>query len=160
MSAQDYDADWVMPLDTVTPDSMSPVMSSAVYGAILEAIASIMRTCAPVYYDTEENWNSQTSLVAERRAVYVYSNHVYLNDGHGNQYPVPAIKIGDGTSYLIDMPFVNQDVAIQLATHINNTIIHVTGQDKENWNNKVSCFIDDNNSELLVFSKTQYKLEE
>ena len=58
MSTKDYDADWVMPLDTVTPDSMSPVMSSAVYRAILEAIASIMNTCAPVYYDTEENWNS------------------------------------------------------------------------------------------------------
>jgi len=83
-------------------------MSSAVYAAIINAVNNIMQVCSPVYYDTEENWNAARTIISERKALYVYSNHRYINDGHGNRYPVPSIKVGDGTSYLIDLPFINQ----------------------------------------------------
>lgn len=153
ISVKDYDAAWVLPVDQVAPDLNEPVMSSAVYGAIINAVDNIMQLCAPVYYDTEENWNIARTMIAERRVIYVYSNHRYIDDGHGNQYPVPSIKIGDGTSYLIDLPFVNQEVEIELATHINNQIIHITQQEREFWNNKVTCYMDDINTENLIFSK-------
>lgn len=154
ISVKDYDSAWVLPVDSVSPDENGPVMSSAVYAAILAAIDSIMGICSPVYYDTQQNWDSQTFLISERRAIYVYYDHAYLNDGHGNRYPVPAIKIGDGTSYLIDMPFVNDDVTVELARHINNTVIHVTQQEKDFWNNKVTCYLDETNIENLIFSKS------
>lgn len=153
ISVKDYDAAWVLPVDQVAPDLNEPVMSSAVYGAIINSVNTIMQLCAPVYYDTEENWNIMRTLLSEKRSIYVYSNHRYINDGHGNQYPVPSIKIGDGVSYLIDLPFVNQEVEIELATHINNQIIHITQQEREFWNNKVTCYLDELNTENLIFSK-------
>lgn len=153
ISVKDYDAAWVLPVDSVSPDNDGPVMSSAVYAAILNAVDNIMSTCAPVYYDTEENWNAARTIITEKRAIYVYSNHRYINDGHGNQYPVPSIKIGDGTSYLIDMPFINQDLEIELWNHINNQIIHITQEERLFWNDKVTCYMDENNIENLIFSK-------
>lgn len=56
-----------------------------------------------IQYDTTANWNAQLELIAQRGTFYVYSDHsVDENDN-----PVPGIKIGDGSSYLIDMPFVD-----------------------------------------------------
>lgn len=56
-----------------------------------------------IQYDTTANWDAQVQLIAERGTFYVYSDHsVDENDN-----PVPGLKIGDGTSYLIDMPFVD-----------------------------------------------------
>lgn len=152
ISVKDYDAYWELPVNSVSPDNNGPVMSSAVYAAILNAVDNIMQKCAPVYYDTEENWNTASTTIAERRAIYVYSNHRYIDDGHGNLYPVPSIKIGDGTSYLIDMPFITDGLEVELSDHINNQVIHITQEERLFWNNKVTCYMDDN-SENLVFSK-------
>lgn len=56
-----------------------------------------------IRYDTTANWDAQVQLTAERGVVYIYSDHAVDEDGK----TVAGIKIGDGTSYLIDMPFVN-----------------------------------------------------
>ena len=154
LSNEDYDTGWVLPADQVLQDDNRPVISSAVYAKIVESVNSIMALCAPIYYNSQETWDLQRDLITQRRAVYVYYNHTYIVDNNNVRHAVPAIKIGDDTSYLIDMPFVNEDVVIQLADHINNTVIHVTGADKEFWNNKVTCYMDSQNDELLVFSKT------
>lgn len=153
LSQKDYDAGWILPADQVEAGNNTPVTSSAVYISILNAVNTIMQTCAPVYYDTEENWNADRTIIAERRAIYVYSNHSYVEDGQGNRYPVPAIKIGDGTSYLISMPFINDKLELELANHINNHIIHITQEEREFWNNKVTCYKTDQDNELLIFTK-------
>ena len=59
-----------------------------------------------VYYGTTSYWDAQTSLVGKAGYIYIYSNHqtVTIN---GEIYNVPAIKIGDGSSYLIDIPFLS-----------------------------------------------------
>lgn len=82
------------------------------------------------YSNTVSGWNAQTSLISEKNAIYVYTD--YDTDENGNV--VPGIKIGDGLAYLIDMPFV--DAVMQ--EHMQNTVIHVTQGDKDNWNNKCS----------------------
>lgn len=56
-----------------------------------------------IRYDTTANWNAQVQLTAERGVIYIYSDHAVDEDGK----TVAGIKIGDGTSYLIDMPFIN-----------------------------------------------------
>lgn len=83
-----------------------------------------------IYSDTVSGWNAQTSLISEENAIYVYTD--YDTDSGGNV--VPGIKVGDGLAYLIDMPFV--DAVMQ--EHIQNSVIHVTQTDKDNWNNKCS----------------------
>ena len=127
----------------------------------LETILKVLKQCyAKIYQDTKENWNIQRDMIAEKNAIYVYTNYTYLDDGIGNLTAAPAIKIGDGTSYLIDMPFVGQDVLSDWASHINNNSIHISENDRTFWNQKVSSFVDDNDEETLVLSKTLFKLED
>ncbi len=63
-----------------------------------------------IHYDTTENWNSRTMLVGERSHIYIYSDYTSTVID-GETVPVPAMKIGDGNSYLIDMPFVTSGSA-------------------------------------------------
>ena len=56
---------------------------------------------------------------------------------------VPGIKIGDGSAYVVDLPFVN-----------------ITSEQVNFWNNKVNCYLeteltDEGNNETLVFTRTQ-----
>lgn len=129
------------------------------YSQILNLVNTIRMNYNPVYYDTKENWDAQVDLIAQHKAIYIYSNYTYIEDQDNNRYPVPAIKIGDGTSYLIDMPFVDEGTLRMLIEHINNTNIHVSSEDRIFWNNKVSSFIDDEDDEMLILSKNLFKLE-
>lgn len=112
-----------------------------------------------VYYDTKENWDLQVSLIAERSVVYIYSNASYIEDEVGNRTPVADIKIGDGTSYLIDMPFVTQASSSAIIAHLADMDIHTTAEEKAFWNNKVSTFFTAEDPENLTFSKTQYSVD-
>ena len=102
-----------------------------------------------VHIDTTAHWNAQSQLIAESGHVYVYLDYTIIDDE-----PIPAIKVGDGTSYLIDMPFVagNDELWNE---HINNTVIHVTAADKVFWNNKVTCFLSAVDAENLVFTTAE-----
>lgn len=94
---------------------------------------------------TKESWNSNPNLIAQDGVVYVYSNQYVDGDGYG----VPGFKVGDGTTYLIDLPF-NDDV---MSTHVADTSIHVTSEEKSCWNDKVTCYLDAEDLENLVFTK-------
>ena len=111
-----------------------------------------------IYYDTTANWNMQHSLITEEGAVYIYSDYTTYTDGAGNVTPLAGIKIGDGNAYLIDVPFVTDAITAALLNHINNHEVHITAQEREFWNNKVSAYIDPGSSEILVLSKTFYEL--
>ena len=95
-------------------------------------------------------------MISERDTIYVYTDYQIIKDNLGNIISyVPNIKIGDGTSYLIDMPFVagNDTVlADQLDEHIQNLTIHVSPMEKEFWNNK--CRADDSkvDQETLILT--------
>lgn len=110
-----------------------------------------------VYYDTTANWNLQRNLIAEAGAIYIYSDYQYIEDEVGNRTPIAGIRIGDGTSYLVDMPFVSDGAAYDLMTHIADTSMHTTSAEKEFWNNKVSLYLDTDDPETIIFSKTSYE---
>lgn len=109
-----------------------------------------------VYYDTKEHWDLQPSLIGERGAIYIYSNRSYIDDGNGNLTPVPSIKIGDGMAYLIDMPFVNDDLLAIVSAHVADGSVHITQAERLFWNNKVSSFMDSQDAETLILSKTTF----
>lgn len=50
---------------------------------------------------TKEEWDSQPDLIAEENTIYVYSDFDETESGE----PIPAYKVGDGTSLLIDLPY-------------------------------------------------------
>ena len=94
-----------------------------------------------VLYNTTEYWNSRPQLIAKEGYLYVY----YKQEG---DEIVPGFKVGDGTSYLIDMPFTD----LPLDSHIADTVKHITAEERTFWNNKVRCFIDPENEYKLVFT--------
>ena len=96
-----------------------------------------------VLYNTSEYWNSHPQLIAKKGYLYVYSDYKLVDNED-----VAGIKVGDGTSYLIDMPFIDKP----LDDHIADTVKHITSQERTFWNNKVRCFIDPENEYKLVFT--------
>ena len=102
-----------------------------------------------VYLDTTENWNAKRSYRPLRGDIIVYTDHGQIVDVYGETVNVPGVKIGDGNAYLIDLPFVGADVRYQILTelreHTGNTGIHVTPEEKEFWNNKLNCTVNDGN---------------
>ena len=87
--------------------------------------------------NTTEAWNSNPGLVSVKDIVYVYTDHTIV-DGQA----VPAIKIGDGVTYVVDLPFVGGDTAI-------------TQDQIDFWNDKVSAIIDPDDPENLILYTDQ-----
>lgn len=83
---------------------------------------------------TTEEWNSNPTLVSKKNTLYIYSD--YDNNGSTD---VPAAKIGDGSAYLIDLPFIESG--------------GITYEQIQSWNNKVTAFINPENPSNLVLSK-------
>ncbi len=98
---------------------------------------------AEIFCDTKENWASQSILIPKKGTIYIYSN--YKQDLSKD---VAGIKIGDGNSYLADLPFIDT----LYSQHIENQDIHVTIQDKNKWNEKVTIDESSVDSELLIFT--------
>ena len=96
-------------------------------------------------------WNEQIGLIAQAGTVYIYTDHQVVDNGDGTFTFYPAIKIGDGTSYLIDMPFTTSENPVVNA-HILDSTIHVTAEEKEFWNKKWSGYINPNDTNNLVFT--------
>ena len=94
-----------------------------------------------VYYHTKAEWASMTELVSEEGAIYIY-----LDEYEDGNELIPAIKIGDGLAYVIDLPFIDK----MYSQHILNNQIHITAQDREKWDNKVTCYA---NGERVIFTK-------
>ena len=100
-----------------------------------------------VHADTTANWNAQTSLVGKKGHLYIYSDYDVI-DG----VPIPAMKVGDGNAYLIDAPFLTAN-ATRLNDHIADTDVHIQDGERVFWNNKVTAFVSQGDSELLVLTK-------
>lgn len=83
---------------------------------------------------TTEEWNSNPTLVSKKNTLYIYSD--YDNNGSTD---IPAAKIGDGSAYLIDLPFIESG--------------GITYEQIQSWNNKVTAFINPENPSNLVLSK-------
>ena len=111
-----------------------------------------------VYYDTSDGWDVQSNLVTEAGAIYIYSDYYTIEDEVGNRIALAGIKIGDGSSYLIDAPFVSDYTTSMIIQHITDQSNHVSAADRVFWNNKVSAYADRTNAENLVLSKTSYEL--
>lgn len=95
-------------------------------------------------YGTTKYWNAQPRLISQSKTIYVYTDHD--QDGEGND--IPGFKLGDGMAYLIDMPFVTQN----MEDHIKDTVRHITQDERNFWNDKVRCYISADNENNLVFT--------
>jgi hypothetical protein len=103
-----------------------------------------------VFYGTTESWDEQRTLIPKKGTIYIYSDRSTIVENGITKY-VPGIKIGDGVSYLIDMPFLDSNVIDALNAHINDSSIHVNREDRTFWDNKIS--VDISGEELLLLNE-------
>lgn len=95
-------------------------------------------------------WSTQTSLVSEKNAVYIYSDYREEQQQDGSFKTVPGVKIGDGLAYVVDLPFI--DNTEDLNRHIQDTDIHITADERLFWNNKVRCYVSDIENDNIIFT--------
>ncbi len=74
---------------------------------------------------TTTEWQGLTSLVSKKGGIYVWSDYKTENG-----VDIPAMKIGDGLAYVVDLPFATQAITLSQI---------------QSWNNKVSARISGEN---------------
>lgn len=106
--------------------------------------------------NTTSGWNENPMYLPKRGEICVYTDYVTQEDDMGNTIVYPGFKIGDGNSYLIDMPFVGAEIRYeilrQLQAHTSNTAIHITQSEREFWNNKLNYEYDES-EEILILNR-------
>lgn len=86
-------------------------------------------------------WNAHLDFIPLDGEIIIYTDFTQIEDPQGGVHNVPGIKIGDGMSYLIDLPFVTDGVsgAGGVTQHMANADIHTSLAEKSQWNQKISC---------------------
>lgn len=103
--------------------------------------------------NTSEYWRLNPTFVPLDGEIIIYTDYRIV-DGRFK----PAIKIGDGRTAIVSLPFVagaggddgSLDEFLQeLEAHINDDSKHVTEQERSFWNGKLNYHMD---GETLVFT--------
>lgn len=105
-----------------------------------------------IYYsNSKENWDLNPNFLSEKNVLYIYTNYAIINKDD-KEIAIPGLKIGDGKSYLIDLPFVNNSSNFNeiLIDHINNNIIHISAADRLFWNNKLNLTLREQEQNLIL----------
>lgn len=105
------------------------------------------------YSKTKEEWNSDITFLSEKNVLYIYSNFKIFSKNGQEEIYLPGLKIGDGKSYLIDLPFLNDfdnNIEKVLLDHISNNSIHISDQQRSFWNNKLNYELQD---ETLILNR-------
>ena len=87
-----------------------------------------------VFSGTTEYWNSHPDIISKKDAIYVYTDWSTVNG-----VSVAGTKIGDGNTYVVDLPFTPS--------------VNVTQEEKDYWNDKVAAKISAVESDNLMLYK-------
>jgi len=87
---------------------------------------------------TLEEWNSKKNYIPAAGQLMVYLNYRTIKKDEETEVGVAGLKIGDGSSYLIDLPFLGE-MEESFYEHLTNTTIHITEKERQFWNNKINC---------------------
>ena len=134
----------------INPDTSSAQKISYSNGGVLTNVGavldSLLQSSASIETHTSNEWAGDAGrVISSAHTFYIY------DDGHGS---VPRIKMGDGLAYISDLPFLDEGIWDELSSHINNSDIHVTLNDKLSWWNKLN--VDDNHQIVqgaLIFNR-------
>lgn len=103
-------------------------------------------------HDTKEHWESVQAIFTPRAGeLIIYDD--YKIDKSGKK--IPGIKIGNGNSFVRDLPFIDDIVYEQIKDFIQNNPSLIPDEDRNFWSNKIDCYIDPIDSEHLIFTRTK-----
>lgn len=88
-------------------------------------------------------WDLDPTKISDFGTVYIYTD--YQNIDNQN---VPGMKVGDGSTPIVDLPFTTK----KYDQHVADTSIHVTDEEKLFWNDKMRCYMSTSNPENLIFT--------
>lgn len=116
---------------------------------IIGVVAPVAHGTARLVMDTSANWAARTGYIPARGEIIVYSDRHVIDSVN-----YPGVKIGDGLAYVVDLPFVGDDISNQIVealnAHIDDSVSHISAEERELWNNKVSCAV---LGENLIFER-------
>ena len=99
-----------------------------------------------VLINTTSGWQALYNQTYPRGTVLVYTDRGTVTENVNNEEvtkTVPGVKISDGSTPIIDLPFVGDDVIAairaEINTHINDNVRHITAAERAFWNNKINC---------------------
>lgn len=99
-----------------------------------------------ILINTTTGWQTLYNHTYPRGTILIYTNHGTVTEIVNNEEvtkTVPGIKISDGSTPIIDLPFVGDDVIAgvrsEINTHINDNVRHITAEERAFWNNKINC---------------------
>lgn len=106
---------------------------------------------------TSEEWGEHYDYVAPRGTILIYTDHGTVTATVNNETitkTVPGIKITDGSTPVVDLPFVGDDeiaaIHSELDDHINDNVRHITAAERTKWNNKINCEDTVQNYNLII----------
>ena len=109
-------------------------------------------------HGTTEYWDTiKKEYIPAQGRIVIYDDH--YTDIQGVIHP--GFKIGTGNGYICDLPFIEDSITIKekylaetnkkIDNHINNKEVHITSEERNYWNNKLNCKIDEHDEENIVF---------
>lgn len=91
---------------------------------------------------TSQEWSQHPTYIAPQGTICIFTDHGTV-EVNSTTKTVPSIKIADGSTPIIDLPSVGDDVAAEirhdLNGHINDQVKHITADERIKWNNKITC---------------------
>ena len=100
-----------------------------------ELVKSIRVNNLEFKVDTKENWDAQRDLVSDANTVYFYRNFKTVQLDNNTFQNIPGMKLGDGSAFLIDLPFMSDSGLFW--DHINDQVRHIPSAERANWHDKV-----------------------
>lgn len=101
--------------------------------------------------NTSEYWRVNPQFVPLAGEIVVYTDYQILNGKF-----IPGVKIGDGQTSIVDLPFISNgeggggaETLNALNEHIADDVRHVSVAERILWNNKLNYRMD---GETLVFT--------
>lgn len=101
-----------------------------------------------IKFGTKAYWREHNTYIPAEGEIIIVTD--FATDSNGDN--VPAIKVGDGLAYAVDLPYVAKNIKDLLDTHVADSVIHITGAERAFWNSKWSGYLDENSPETLVFT--------
>lgn len=121
--------------------------NSEIYARIQD-INEALKEKASIRANTTATWNAEPDTIGQKGTFYIYIDRTQKQNQHGQIINYPGIKVGDGSSYLIDLPFIDD----LFYDHIHDMNIHVTLAEKEFWNHKVRTQESELDDQNLIFT--------
>ena len=108
------------------------------------------------YVNTTAYWTAHASLRPKRGDVIVYEDAI-SRVVNGETVVQPRVKIGNGNSYLADIPFLgdfeSQQLLDLIEEHIRDNVRHITAEERSDWNHKIDLSQDEVLNGTLRFTR-------